>query len=227
MKYLNNIELYYSENFSNDIIKISGDDFKHIIKVMRHSATDKIYITNGKGKIFSAEINEIKKDFLTAKVIETYSFKNKLGKVYYCVPKLKSPERFEFALEKCTELGITNFIVFNSKRSVAKGEKIERWNKILISAMKQSLRSYLPKISVKNLNDISLMLGEIIILEQTADKNFSDFVLNKNINSYFIFGPEGGLDIEELNMFNKQNFYCLSENRLRSETAIIKCAAML
>ena len=70
--------------------------------------------------------------------------------IFFCIPKLKYSDRFEFALEKCTELGITNFIIFDSERSIHKSDKKERWEKIVLSAMKQSLRSYLPNITVIN-----------------------------------------------------------------------------
>ncbi len=148
-KYLSNIELYYSSQIKNknEIIINEAEDFKHIVKVMRHSIDDEVYVTNGEGKIFKSKISEINKNSLTAIIEDTMEYENKFSNITFCIPKLKSPDRFEFALEKCVELGITNFIVFDSERTVAKGNKIERWNKILISAMKQSLRSYLPKIS--------------------------------------------------------------------------------
>ena len=94
--------------------------------------------------------------------------------------------------------------------------------------MKQSLRSYLPIIKgLKSLEEIVKLNGEVIVLEQISNKNVADLKLFSAINYYFVFGPEGGLDEEELNLIDKGKIYNLAENRLRSETAIIMFVAML
>jgi 16S rRNA (uracil1498-N3)-methyltransferase len=127
MNYLSGVELYYSsEKIKENIISISGDDNKHIVKVMRHSAGDEIYITNGRGEIFLSIIKEIKKDFLKASIKKVFEYENKYSNLFFCIPNLKSSSRLEFALEKCTELGITNFIVFDSERTIHKSTKKER-----------------------------------------------------------------------------------------------------
>jgi 16S rRNA (uracil1498-N3)-methyltransferase len=226
--YFSNIELYYSPLgvIDNDLL-VQGEDFNHIIKVMRHSVGDNIFITDGKGNIFEAAIKEVDKSFLSAKVLNSFHYKNKTINSFFCIPKLKNPDRFEFALEKCVELGITNFIIFESNRSVSKGDRLERWNKILISAMKQSLRCYLPEIEVVNsLSEIFNAEGEKIGFEQNTPKKINSLKISHDINYYFIFGPEGGLDKEELDLFNPENLYNLAENRLRTETAIIKVASL-
>ncbi len=229
-KNFSNIELYYSPQITStkNIIISEDEDYKHIVKVMRHSTGDEIYISDGVGKIFKSKISFINKNYLEAEIEETFSYKNKFSNITFCIPKLKSQDRFEFALEKCVELGITNFIVFNSERTITKGNKTERWERILISAMKQSLRSFLPKISIANsLAEILELDGDKIIFEQNSAKKFLSFENNYSKNYYFIFGPEGGLSENELNLFSDEEKFSLSSNRLRSETAIIKCASML
>ncbi len=228
-KYLSNIELYYSAQITNNnLIIVEDDDFKHIVKVMRHALGDEIYITDGLGKIYRSKILEIKKNSLTAAIEETINHDNKFLNIIFCIPKLKSNDRFEFALEKCVELGITNFIIFDSERTIAKGNKIERWNKILISAMKQSLRSYLPNISLRNsVEEIKNLQGEKIIFEQNSAETFLRFKNDLSKKYYFVFGPEGGLSENELNLFEENEKYNLSSNRLRSETAVIKCASIV
>ena len=226
---LSNIELYYSsqEHISDEFISLVGDEFKHSVKVMRNIVGDNLYITNGAGLIFKTEISSIEKDKLSTRIIETIKTGNKFENIFFCVPKLKNPDRFKFAVEKCVELGITNFIVFESKRTVAKGTNIKRWEKIALAAMKQSIRAYLPKIKlVKNLSDIAESKGEKIIFEQIAKRKFHfEFIMDKKY--YFIFGPEGGLTENEINSFETDLIYSLSDNRLRSETAIVKVAALI
>lgn len=227
MKYLSGVELYFSsEKVKENIIGISGDDYKHIVKVMRHSVGDEIYVTNGEGEICFSIIKEIKKDFLTAAVKKVLHYEDNFFNIFFCIPKLKSSDRLEFALEKCTELGITNFIIFDSERAIHKSIKKERWRKIVLSAMKQSLRSYVPKINaVNSLNEILKPDGRKILLEQTAGNKISSLEINKDEKYYFIFGPEGGFTKEEINLFNEK--YKLTENRLRTETAVIKCASVI
>lgn len=226
---LSKIELYYSskEHISNEIISITGDEFKHAVKVMRNNVGDTLYITDGVGSIFKTEISSIKKNKVSARIIETIETKNKFENIFFCIPKLKNPDRFKFALEKCVELGITNFVIFESKRTIAKGSNIKRWEKIALAAMKQSLRAYLPKIKlIKNLSDIAESNAGKIIFEQNAERKFQfEFVMDKKY--YLIFGPEGGLMENEIKLFDTDLIYSLSDHRLRSETAIVKVASLI
>lgn len=230
MEFLSNIELYFTNprNVNSNKVVVEGEECRHISKVMRHSSGDKLYITNGLGKIFETKILTATSDITETVIENVLEYDNPLRKVFFCIPKIKSPDRFEFILEKCTELGITNFIIYNAERAVASSEKIERWNKVLLAAMKQSLRSHLPKIYVeKSLKEISLKEGIKYVFEQESVNRFSGLSLDNSQNVYFIFGPEGGLSQKELSLFSKTEIYKIADNRLRTETAVIKCASLL
>ncbi len=227
---LTNIELYYSPVSSKegDKINIEGDESKHITKVMRHNPGDQLFVTNGEGIIYKTSIIKINPGSVELKTSETFEFGNPNANLFFCIPRLKSSDRFESALEKCTELGITNFVVFDSDRTIRKGNKPERWEKIVTAAMKQSLRSYLPSIKVAgSLAEISSMDGEMILFTQESEQSFSNNNIIKQRNYYFIFGPEGDFTDNEKQLFDKKNYYNLGNYRLRSETAIIKCASIL
>lgn len=231
--FLSEVELYYTNQPSiGNLISIEGEECHHITNVMRHKIDDIIYVTDGKGTIHKSTISVIEKNKVVAAIAESTRYDNKFSNVWFCVPRLKSADRFEFALEKSVELGITNFIVFDSQRTVAKGEKIERWEKILLAAMKQSLRAWLPKIQyVKSINEIVKLDGTKILFDQNAQQFFQPF-LSANRQSlitshYFIFGPEGGFTEEEFRMENLEWRIKLIENRLRSETAIVTAASIL
>ena len=227
--YLSNIELYYSSqkiNSSNELI-LKEEEFKHAVQVMRNSIGETIYITNGEGSIFRCEIISIENNSLLAKVLDEIKKENKFANICFCIPRLKNPERLKFSIEKCVELGVTNFILFNSERTISKFSKIERWKKIALSAIKQSLHAYLPQIKIVNsLDEISELTGEKILLDQNAKHKFI-FSKRRDENYYFIFGPEGGLSEKEINLFEEAKIFSLGEYRLRSETAIIKCASLL
>jgi len=230
LEHLSNIELYFAkpEYFKENSVVIEGDNFHHITRVMRHSEGDEIYVTNGAGKIFRCEIFSLNKNEVTAIVREEYPYKNKYGNFTFCLPKLKSSDRFEFALEKAIELGISNFIVLNSSRTVSKGTKMQRWEKIAVAAMKQSLQSYLPVISeIDSLKELLKLDGEIVVFEQNSKKQLSELKIDPAKNYYFVFGPEGGLNNQELDLFAGREIINLADNRLRAETAVIKAASIL
>jgi 16S rRNA (uracil1498-N3)-methyltransferase len=228
---ISGIELYYTEpkNLAGDRIVLEGDDFNHAIKVMRHTIGDQLYITDGAGNMYSSVMEYIEKGRLIAAINDTKKFENKSANIYFCFPRLKNPDRFEFALEKCVELGITNFLIFDAARGVAKGGKAERWSKILLAAMKQSLRTHTPMLEFCGaLKTIANIEGSKIVLEQEAEKEINEEIIQHNAQKYyFVFGPEGGLTSEEAALFNSESFYALNPARLRSETAIMTAAAYI
>ena len=161
-------------------------------------------------------------------ILDEYQYENKNKNIIFCIPRLKSQDRFETALEKCTELGITSFIIFDSDRTMPRGNKITRWEKILVSAMKQSLRCFLPELKVVgSLDELAVSEGKKIFFVQEAEDHFNNDVVKGNEKTYFVFGPEGDFTDDEKKLFSMADFYNLGENRLRSETAVIKCASIL
>ncbi len=229
---LSNIELYYSSSGENGgKLILTGDEAKHAAGVMRHKQGDVLFVTDGRGKIFEAEILEASKSKVVCQVLNVKEFTNELGNICFVIPRLKNPSRFEFALEKSVELGITDFIVFDAERSVAKGSKLERWQKITESAMKQSLHGFLPVVRYfKSLKEIPIEEGDtVIIFEQESERKFLDELkeIENGNKIYFIFGPEGGLTKSELQTFKQAKVLQLTKNRLRSETAIITAASAI
>ena len=225
---LSDIELYYTplKFITKDKITLADDEYKHCCKVMRNSIGDVIYITDGEGKIYKTEIEKIGKDNLSGKILDTISYKNEMKNIYFCIPKLKNPDRLKYALEKCVELGITNFILFESKRSIGSVKNIERFNRILLSAMKQSLHAFLPVVETVSLKSIINNPGIKILFDQGSENQFT-FKNNLSETYNFLFGPEGGFESGEIEMIDSSNRFILSNYRLRSETAVIMCASLL
>lgn len=226
LEYLSDIELYYSTNISSDHIELMEDDYDHCVKVMRNKQSDEIFITDGLGKIFKVVIRKIEKRKVISEIIKTYEYQNKFNNYTFCLAQLKNKERFKFALEKCVELGINSFIIFQSERTIVREFKPERWEKILIESMKQSLQSFKPELKyIRNLKEIVSLQGNKIAFDQKSENTLSASHLNTSGNNYYCFGPEGGFTEDELSLFDET--YKLADNRLRSETAIIKCASIL
>lgn len=230
MEYLSKIELYFCSSISKDekTFQLADEEFNHATKVMRNKIGDEIYATDGNGKIYKGSISAVEKKNLFVDIIKSFSYRNRLEQFRFCIPNLRNPDRFKFALEKCTELGVTNFVLFNAERSVSKAFNVDRINKILLSAMKQSLQAFLPKVeiydSVLKFNDLE---AEKILFEQTSDSKFIDQEFDLTKQYYFIFGPEGGFSQKEILEINPTLTLNLAVNRLRAETAIIKVASII
>jgi 16S rRNA (uracil1498-N3)-methyltransferase len=230
LEHLSNIELYYCSHLSTDetSFQIIDEEYHHAIKVMRNKVGDKIYATDGNGKIYEGSINSIDKKSIFVDVSKHHSYKNRLKNFTFCIPNLRNPDRFKLALEKCTEMGITNFVLFNSERSVSKGFNLERINKILLSAMKQSLQSYLPNVKIfDSVFSFDKLKSIKILFEQNSNNKFMNQVFDESMDYYLIFGPEGGFSEKEILDINPAFILNIADNRLRSETAIIKVAALL
>ena len=230
MGYLSNIELYYCSSLTENeqIFQLADEEFHHATKVMRNKVGDSLYATDGNGKIYEGIISSIEKKSISVRVLKFSILQNRLKHFTFCIPNLRNPDRFKFALEKCTELGITNFILFNSERSVSKGFNLDRINKILLSAMKQSLQAYLPKVevfdSIKRFKDSAV---EKVLFEQKSEIKLVDRKFDTSKEFYFLFGPEGGFSEKEILDIQPTLILNLADNRLRSETAIIKVASIL
>jgi 16S rRNA (uracil1498-N3)-methyltransferase len=227
-----NTEFYYAppEQIDNSNIILNDEETKHLHQVMRRVVGDVVYVTDGAGNVFESIISVVSKSNVILKIQSKKTQKNKYPNITFCIPILKSSDRFEFALEKCVELGIINFTIFSAEKSYKRGVKLERWEKILIAAMKQSLQAYKPNIEFRK----SLSLAESkdslnIIFDQLAKGSISELLEGEFIKGKvnFIFGPEGGLTQNEINNIENAKLVKLTENRLRAETAIISAASIL
>jgi 16S rRNA (uracil1498-N3)-methyltransferase len=228
LAHLSDIELYYTpeELIADEQLILEGDEFHHSVTVMRNSVGDTIFVTNGNGSVFTSKIISISENQLSANIVDVRIFKNKANNIWFCIPILKNPDRLKFAFEKCVELGITNFILFSSKRTISKKLNPEKFQKTTLSAMTQSLRAFLPQITSASFEDIVKVDGVKIIFDQNAKLEFEGKI-SSDKPTYLLFGPEGGFDENEIESVEQENRFSLSTNRLRSETAIIKCASLL
>jgi len=232
--FLSDIELYYtaSENVSGTELIIKGEECKHITKVMRHQNGDKLFVTDGRGMIYETAITSSAKTEVFCIIKKKFEYKKQLSGFVACIPRLRNQNRFEFALEKCIELGITEFIVYTADRSVAKGEKLDRWNKIALSAMKQSLRSFTPEVQYKkSLNELLKTESRILYFNQKSKTPLKNKIKSLKENSekiLLLFGPEGGFSKKEIEILEEKGVSCqLTKNRLRTETAIISAVSLI
>lgn len=228
MEFLSDIELFFTDKLSDKKIILKSDDFIHCTKVFRYKVGDKVFVTDGNGKIYHCEINCIYKNELEAEILSYTEQKIKYPNFYFCIPILKNKDRLRFAFEKLIELGITNITIYKAERAISEKFNFDKYKKIAIETIKQSLQANLPVIkSIDSLTKLNSFKGNKIIFEQSAEIKFDNNLINKSDICYFIFGPEGGLTDGEINSLSNHKIFSLAENRLRTETAIIKVASVL
>ena len=223
------MQLFYNPNISeNDTtFNFDKDESRHIVKVLRKTLGDQIHITNGNGWLFKAELTLADIKHCLVKIIsKTLQPKRKYG-LHLAVAPTKMNDRYEWFIEKATEIGIdeiTPIICDNSERKVI---KLERFEKIIQSAMKQSLQCYLPKLNAP------VAFKAFINKEFTSQKFIAHCedtykkALKSQINSTkditILIGPEGDFSVKEIEMALEANYIPvnLGKNRLRTETAAI------
>ena len=139
--------LFYSKNISEENCVLSETESKHCIFSLRKKINDTIFITEGKGEIYSGIISEIKNNRVLYKNLSIQETEKRKINIHVAIAPTKNKARFEWFLEKSTEIGIDNISPLICENSERKNINIERCEKILISAMKQSKSSILPKLN--------------------------------------------------------------------------------
>ncbi|WP_299061644.1 16S rRNA (uracil(1498)-N(3))-methyltransferase [uncultured Polaribacter sp.] len=223
------MQLFYNSEISTETKQITFDkiESKHIVRVLRKKENDVLKITNGKGFLFDVKISFANDKKCLAEVIK-YEEKPKPWQYYLhiAIAPTKLNDRIEWFLEKATEIGIdeiTPIICSNSERRIV---KLERFEKIIQSAMKQSLKFTLPKLNAPiKLKDFINQDFEgqacIAHCEPQANKNLLQSVVKPAQKTTLLIGPEGDFSSEEIKKCLEKNMIPISlgESRLRTETA--------
>lgn len=223
------MQLFYNSeiNQTRNTFNFSKDESRHIVKVLRKSTGDILMITNGIGWIFEAEIVIPNHNKCVVNILNSKYELPKEYSVHLVVSPTKMNDRYEWFLEKATEIGVTVITPVISSNSERKIVKAERFEKIIQSAMKQSIQPYLPTLNP------TVTFSEFIKKPQKGmtfiahcDKGeklkFKDQV-KPGISITILIGPEGDFSSKEIASALKNNYtpVSLGKSRLRTETAAI------
>lgn len=226
------MQLFYNPDVTpgSTTFLFDKEESRHIIKVLRKKEGDTIQITNGAGYLFTSQItfgNEKKCE--VAITVEQF-FEPAPYALHLAVAPTKLNDRYEWFLEKAVEIGvneITPLICEHSERVVFKADRFE---KILQSAMKQSLQYYLPKLNepvafttfVADTKDGDLFIAHC----EETDKKLLKHALKPKQSTTILIGPEGDFSTKEINLALEKNYIpvSLGNTRLRTETAAIVAA---
>jgi len=223
------MQLFYSPEVSrtSQQFSFSKEESRHIHKVLRKQIGDSIHITNGEGWLFKGEIIENTLKRCTINIVSSNFIGKRNYNLHLAVAPTKRNDRYEWFLEKATEIGIDTITPIICDRSERKVIKKERFEKIVQSAMKQSLQVYLPKLNdAIKLSDFldQSFLGNLFIAHCEISERISlKSVLSLNENVTILIGPEGDFSVKEIENALAKGFIpvTLGETRLRTETAAI------
>jgi 16S rRNA (uracil1498-N3)-methyltransferase len=227
------MNLFYSREIKGSTVRFAAEESHHCTKVLRHRKGDQILITDGKGTIREAVILSDDPRSCIAEIAGRNIVHPPLPcDIHIAIAPTKNMNRFEWFLEKSTELGIGTITPLLCQRSERSTVKVDRLQKVILSAMKQSFSAFLPSLS----EPISLPF----FLEKTdgtaavkfmghchtSDRQYVKDVYSSGSDVVFLIGPEGDFTSEEVQMALNHGFIpvILGRNRLRTETAgLIAC----
>jgi 16S rRNA (uracil1498-N3)-methyltransferase len=223
------------EKIGKDALTVDGDEAKHILSVLRCALGDEISVVDGRGTKYHAEIVKTSRNSLEAKILSRAQMENEPHCRVTLAQAVCRQERMDFLIEKTTEIGVSSIIPILSERSIVKvnsslqrKRKIERWQRIAIAAMKQSLRTVLPKIrDFTEFDDLMVRSNHydlcLIASLDKSSKNLSECrQLKKELKEVLlIVGPEAGFTDHELSRAEAAGAVSVSLGfrRLRAETA--------
>jgi 16S rRNA (uracil1498-N3)-methyltransferase len=223
------MQLFYNPNISaaSGSFFFDKEESGHIIKVMRKKEGDILFVTNGLGFIFKTEITWASDKKCTVKIVSVDEAQKPKYHLHLAVAPTKMNDRYEWFLEKATEIGvgeITPLICDHSERKVI---KTERFNKIIESAMKQSLHARLPKLNepatFRNFMKTNADGQKFIAHCEESDKKSLKSAAKPGHDIIILIGPEGDFSANEITTAIENNFIpvTLGDTRLRTETAAV------
>lgn len=220
---------FYIGKVEGEAAWLFGEEAQHCVKVMRMKPGDRVVGVDGAGHMLVGVIEGISRDVVTMRVVERHAaWGEKPQAVVLLVSPLHKPDRLEWLVEKAVELGVTAIVPYVGKHTVKTGLRIDRLERIMVAALKQSMRSQLPRIHEP------VPFKAALTMLPEGPRLIGHAELGKPIDTYrpdfhaaaaasLLIGPEGDFAEEEVAAALAAGFkpVSLGTNRLRSETAAI------
>lgn len=239
----------YHENFyvlpedvDGEFLILRGEEYHHAVKVVRKTVGSRFAAVDGCGNFYECEVSSITNQTLQARILTTRQQVGEPKTNLILAQSVLKGNRFDWLVEKGTEIGVSAFFPLLCERSIAIREnKAERWRRIALAAMKQCGRSVWPSVSEPIPFSEALRLAETGDLRWIAHEDAMTGLsqikdMNKKCDNHggrrrgvLLVGPEGGFTEKEIDDALSQGFtaICLGPRRLRSETAGIVAATLL
>ncbi len=225
------MHLFYTPDISSNLYKLSESESKHCIRVLRLIKGDIVYLIDGVGGFYTASIVDNNPKACVVKVVkkqENYGERNYY--LHIAIAPTKNIDRFEWFLEKATEIGIDEITPLLCDFSERKIIKPERLSKIITSAVKQSITGYHPKLNpltkftdfINKQNDFDKYIAHCYDLPREELKS----VVRIGASQLVLIGPEGDFSKDEVVLSEQMGYKTVSlgNSRLRTETAgVVAC----
>ncbi len=224
------MQLFYIDDLSSDIYTLSAEESKHVVRVLRMMVDDRLCLTDGRGTLCSAVIVVADPRACVVQVVEREAIASKPFRLHVAVAPTKNEARLEWFVEKATEVGIDAITPLLCDHSERRHLHEERLDKIVVSAMKQSLKAYKPQVH-------ALTKIDDLILAADAEPEMQKFicycdgdvrvplqsVYRKGSSALILIGPEGDFSPREVELALVHGFLpiTLGTCRLRTETAAL------
>lgn len=226
------MQLFFSENIESNICTLSEEESRHCIKVLRMREGDELFLTDGQGTLCRCQIIDANPKSCVVEIVElNENYGHRPYRLHLAVAPTKNTARLEWLVEKAVEMGIdeiTPIICDHSERCVLKKERLD---KIAVSAVKQSLKAYLPEISeptaVKELIDRPFDGQKFIAYCDGEHRTPLRDAYRPGSNALILIGPEGDFSSNEVSAAIAAGFIpvTLGNCRLRTETAALAATA--
>jgi 16S rRNA (uracil1498-N3)-methyltransferase len=218
---------------SSKTIALDEDTSRHVVQVLRMKEGEKLNLTDGQGSLIEAAIGAAHKKHCTVEIITTSNQQLATRKVTIAISLLKNTSRFEWFLEKATEIGVYEIIPLICERTEKQKFRFDRMKSICVSAMLQSQQTWLPVLNepmqfsnqtIQQFNQQQKFIAHCI---DSDKQQLNDQTIKQS--AIILIGPEGDFTKEEVELALKNNFIpvSLGETRLRTETAGVVAATLL
>lgn len=227
------MQLFFVTTITDNIAYLSPEECTHCVRVLRHKLGDILTLIDGKGGFYKGKLIIAEPKKCALEIVETIlGYEKRKQNLHIAIAPTKNMDRLEWFVEKVVEIGVEEITFIATNRTERSIVKIERLEKIAMSAAKQSVKAYLPKINpLTKLKDFVKKDFEgnkfIAHLANDNRKSFKEEVAKADSNLILI-GPEGDFTVQEIEAALKANFIpvTLGETRLRTETAAMFACAV-
>ncbi len=220
------MHLFYTPDIIGNAYQLTEEESRHAIKVLRLNLGSLIMLTDGKGRWMQGEIvDNHPKRCLISIIKSEENYQSRAYKLQVAVAPTKNISRFEWFLEKATEIGIDKIFPILSEHSERKVIKNSRLEKVITAAMKQSLKAWHPVLEpitrFEEIIAIPFSGRKFIAYCEAPLQERMEKYLKAGQDAFILIGPEGGFSLEEINMAKEKEFkpISISSSRLRTETA--------
>lgn len=231
------MQLFYAPDIMPPLYALGEEESKHCVRVLRLRRGGRIHITDGRGNLFCCEITDDDPKRCTVRIV---SVEEEFEKMPYAltlaVAPTKSPDRFEWLLEKATEVGVTEFLPLDTAHSERHVFKPARGEKVITAALKQSLKAYRPALlpltpfreAVLRPFEGRRFIAHCAPARSPEGKVYLPDALHPGEAAAVFIGPEGDFSPEEIDFALARGFeeITLGTQRLRTETAALAAAVM-